>query len=185
MLDVRFFAKGEKPESFSTFIIALLNPYCLPYMLIILWYLTNFPLTEFSRSLQTLVARVDSLERSLVSGSGGRRGHASPAGPRGANGSPAGQRAGAPLISTSHYPMASPYSPGQHQLPPRSSSYNQVNLFSCILLVHLGRQLYNSQHFRHLNPYLLLPRPRRRKIGITFLRACFRRKNHRGCELDV
>ena len=32
MLDVRFFAKGEKQESTSTFIIALLNPYCLPYM---------------------------------------------------------------------------------------------------------------------------------------------------------
>ena len=143
MLDVRFFAKGEKQESTSTFIIALLNPYCLPYMLIILLDLTNFPWTEFSRSLQTLVARVDSLERSLVSGSSGRRGHASPAGPRGANGSPAGQRAGAPLISTSHYPLASPYSPGQHQLPPRSSSYNQVNVFSCILLVHMARTWIN------------------------------------------
>ena len=124
-------------------VIALLHPYCLPYMPLILLDLTNFPLTEFSRSLQTLVARVDSLERSLVSGSGGRRGHASPAGPRGSNGSPAGQRAGAPLISTSHYPLTSPYSPGQHQLPPRSSSYNQVNLFSCILLVHMARTSIN------------------------------------------
>ena len=147
MLDVGFFAKGEKQESttllYSTFVIVLLNPYCLPYMLIILLDLTNFPLTEFSRSLQTLVARVDSLERSLVSGSGGRRGHASPAGPRGSNGSPAGQRAGAPLISTSHYPLASPYSPGQHQLPPRGSSYNQVNVFSCILLVYMARTWIN------------------------------------------
>ena len=123
--------------------IALLHPFCLPYTLLILLDLTNFPFTEFSRSLQTLVARVDSLERSLVSGSSGRRGHASPAGPRGSNGSPAGQRAGAPLTSTSHYPMASPYSPGQHQLPPRSSSYNQVNLFLCILLVHMARTWIN------------------------------------------
>ena len=128
-------------------VIALLHPYCLLYMLLILLDLTNFPLTEFSRSLQTLVARVDSLERSLVSGSGGRRGHASPAGPRGSNGSPAGQRAGAPLISTSHYPLASPYSPGQHQLPPRSSSYNQVHLFSCILLVHMARTSINMWLF--------------------------------------
>ena len=90
---------------------------------------------------------MDSLERSLVSGSGGRRGHASPAGPRGSNGSPAGQRAGAQLISTSHYPLTSPYSPGQHQLPPRSSSYNQVNLFSCILLVHMARTSINMWLF--------------------------------------